>query len=51
MRKLAETRDDADEDTNPYALFNPDTVIDKGVFVDPVQFPEGIESTNLEICI
>jgi N-acyl-D-amino-acid deacylase len=24
-------------------LFNPDTVIDKGTFVDPMQFPEGIE--------
>lgn len=23
-------------------IFNPDTVIDKGTFVDPVQFPEGI---------
>ena len=24
-------------------IFNPDTVIDKGTFVDPVQYPEGIE--------
>jgi N-acyl-D-amino-acid deacylase len=24
-------------------VFNPDTVIDKGTFVDPIQFPEGIE--------
>ncbi|MBM6915757.1 D-aminoacylase [Gemmiger formicilis] len=24
-------------------IFNPDTVIDKGTFTDPVQFPEGIE--------
>lgn len=24
-------------------IFNPDTVIDKGTFADPVQFPEGIE--------
>jgi len=23
-------------------VFNPDTIIDKGTFVDPVQFPEGI---------
>jgi hypothetical protein len=38
-----EARDDSDERTNPYARFNPDTVIDKGAFVDPVQFPEAIE--------
>ena len=25
-------------------VFNPDTVIDKGTFVDPIQFPEGIEN-------
>jgi N-acyl-D-amino-acid deacylase len=25
------------------AVFNPDTVIDKGTFVDPIQFPVGIE--------
>jgi N-acyl-D-amino-acid deacylase len=25
------------------AVFNPDTVLDKGTFVDPVQFPVGIE--------
>jgi N-acyl-D-amino-acid deacylase len=24
-------------------IFNPDTILDKGTFVDPVQFPEGIE--------
>jgi N-acyl-D-amino-acid deacylase len=24
-------------------IFNPETIIDKGTFVDPVQFPEGIE--------
>ncbi|GAB6180808.1 D-aminoacylase [Desulfotomaculum defluvii] len=24
-------------------VFNPDTIIDKGTFVDPVQYPEGIE--------
>lgn len=24
-------------------IFNPDTVIDKGTFVDPIQYPEGIE--------
>ena len=24
-------------------IFNPDTVIDRGTFVDPIQFPEGIE--------
>ena len=24
-------------------VFNPDTIIDTGTFVDPVQFPEGIE--------
>jgi N-acyl-D-amino-acid deacylase len=24
-------------------VFNPDTIIDKGTFVDPIQFPEGIE--------
>lgn len=24
-------------------VFNPDTVIDKGTFTDPIQFPEGIE--------
>ncbi len=24
-------------------IFNPDTIIDKGTFTDPVQFPEGIE--------
>ena len=24
-------------------VFNPDTVVDKGTFVDPIQFPEGIE--------
>jgi len=25
-------------------VFNPDTVIDKGTFADPIQFPEGIEN-------
>jgi N-acyl-D-amino-acid deacylase len=24
-------------------IFNPETIIDKGTFVDPIQFPEGIE--------
>lgn len=24
-------------------VFNPDTVIDKGTFIDPIQYPEGIE--------
>ena len=24
-------------------IFNPDTVIDKGTFIDPIQYPEGIE--------
>lgn len=24
-------------------VFNPDTILDKGTFVDPIQFPEGIE--------
>jgi N-acyl-D-amino-acid deacylase len=24
-------------------VFNPETIIDKGTFVDPIQFPEGIE--------
>ncbi|SHK01397.1 N-acyl-D-amino-acid deacylase family protein [Desulforamulus aeronauticus] len=24
-------------------VFNPDTIIDKGTFVDPIQYPEGIE--------
>jgi N-acyl-D-amino-acid deacylase len=24
-------------------IFNPDTILDKGTFVDPIQFPEGIE--------
>lgn len=24
-------------------IFNPDTIIDKGTFLDPIQFPEGIE--------
>jgi N-acyl-D-amino-acid deacylase len=24
-------------------IFNPDTILDKGSFVDPIQFPEGIE--------
>jgi N-acyl-D-amino-acid deacylase len=24
-------------------VFNPDTIIDKGTFVDPIQFPVGIE--------
>ena len=24
-------------------IFNPDTVIDKGTFTDPIQYPEGIE--------
>lgn len=24
-------------------VFNPETIIDRGTFVDPVQFPEGIE--------
>jgi N-acyl-D-amino-acid deacylase len=24
-------------------VFNPETIIDKGTFVDPVQFPDGIE--------
>lgn len=24
-------------------IFNPDTIVDKGTFVDPIQFPEGIE--------
>lgn len=24
-------------------IFNPDTIIDKGTFIDPVQYPEGIE--------
>jgi hypothetical protein len=43
LQKLVEARDDSDERTNPYARFNPDTVIDKGAFVDPVQFPEAIE--------
>jgi hypothetical protein len=43
LGKLAQAQDDSDERTDPYARFNPDTVIDKGTFVDPVQFPEGIE--------
>jgi N-acyl-D-amino-acid deacylase len=25
-------------------VFNPETVIDKGTFVDPIQFPQGIET-------
>jgi N-acyl-D-amino-acid deacylase len=24
-------------------IFDPETIIDKGTFVDPIQFPEGIE--------
>ena len=24
-------------------IFNPETVIDKGTFTDPIQYPEGIE--------
>lgn len=24
-------------------IFNPDTIVDKGTFIDPIQFPEGIE--------
>lgn len=32
-------------------LFNPDTVIDKGTFIDPLQYPDGIEFVLINGCI